>query len=97
MNNEQQKEYTCNGGGGCSGTTPVWIRVDRDGSFEARVGFALMGMTNMEESEFEACGYNPFHPEFRDNYAIGKGSSEEEALADLESEMKKTGDSLWAI
>lgn len=82
---------------GVAGTTPVHVRRMADGTFKARCGIAIMGSTNMDEAEFEACGYNPFHPEFQDNWAEGDGATEEEALANLKTDMRQTADSLWAF
>lgn len=90
-----ERPYTCHGGGGCSGTTPVWVKKLPNGSIEARCGFALLGMTQMTESEFKACEYNPFHPEFMDNYSVGIGATEQDALDALKTDMKSIGDSLW--
>jgi hypothetical protein len=80
---------------GVNGTTPVHVQLQKDGTFEARCGFALLGTTNMTDGEFEACGYNPFHDNFYDNYATGKGITEEDAVAALKLNMKETADSLW--
>lgn len=66
-----------------------------DGKFEARCGFSLMGATNMSEDDFSACNYDPFHDKFFDNYAVGKGDSEEQSIAQLKADMKATVDSLW--
>ena len=81
---------------GVSGTTPVHLKRLDDGTFEARCGIAIMGSTNMDEGGFKACDYNPFHPDFRDNWAAGKGATEAEALDALKADMRSTADSLWA-
>lgn len=80
---------------GIAGTTPVHVIKHDNGTFEARCGFSLIGATNMSEEEFAACEYNPFHEQFYDNYSVGKGADEAEALAELKTNMKATADSLW--
>lgn len=80
---------------GVAGTTPVHVKRMDDGTFKARCGIAIMGTTNMDEAEFKACGYNPFHTEFHDNWAEGDGTTEEEALAALKADMRRMADSLW--
>ena len=80
---------------GVAGTTPVHVKRMDDGTFKARCGIAIMGATNMDEAGFEACGHNPFHPEFYDNWAEGDGATEEEALAALKADMRQTADGLW--
>jgi hypothetical protein len=82
---------------GVAGTTPVHVMRMADGTFKARVGIAIMGSTNMDEAGFDACGHNPFHPEFRDNWAEGDGATEEEAIEALKSDMRQTSDSIWAF
>lgn len=86
--------YFCCETPGLSGTTPVTIKQSPEG-FEARMGFALFGYTNMNEEEFRASQYNPFHADFHDNYAVGKGSTQEEAIADLKRDVKSLHESLW--
>ena len=80
---------------GVSGTTPVHVK-RLGGTFTARCGISIMGAMNMNAAEFEACGYNPFSDDFRDNYAEGVGATEQEALAALKADMKHTATSLWA-
>lgn len=80
---------------GIASTTPVHVKQHDDGSFEARCGFSLMGVTNMSEKEFAACDYNPFHKKFHDNYSTGKGEDAEKAIANLKTNMKDMADSLW--
>ena len=82
---------------GVAGTTPVHVKRLDDGTFKARCGIAIMGSTNMDEAGFEACGHNPFHEKFYDNFAEGDGSTQEEALAALKTDMRQTADSLWAF
>lgn len=81
---------------GLSGTTPVTIRHQRDPEeFEARMGVALFGATNMDEAEFEAAQFNPFHNLFRDNFCSGKGATQEEAIEALKKDMRSMHESLW--
>lgn len=82
---------------GVVGTTPVHVKRMAGGTFKARCGIAIMGSANMDEAEFEACGHNPFHPKFHDNWAEGVGATEEEALSALKADMHQTADSLWAF
>ena len=82
---------------GVASTTPVHVRRLDDGTFKARCGIAIMGSTNMDETEFAACGHNPFHPEFRDNFAEGCGATEDDAIATLKADMYQTAESLWAF
>jgi hypothetical protein len=95
MNQETLCKYFVCENMGIAGTTPVHIKKNDDGTVEARCGFSLFGYSNMDEKSFKACGYNPFHDDFMDNYAVGKGETEELALANLKADMKKTADSLW--
>ncbi len=81
---------------GVSGITNVFVVKEGD-IYTARVGIALMGSTNMSSEELAACNYNPFHENFRDNYAKGTGSTEEEAINDLKADLRKLADSLWLI
>lgn len=82
---------------GVAGTTPVHVKRMEDGTYVARVGIAIMGSTNMDDAGFEACGYNPFHHEFYDNFAEGRGATESDALEELKADMHQTADSLWAF
>lgn len=81
---------------GVAGTTECFIKEHEDGSFEARIGIALMGTTNMKQEHFEACNYNPFHKKFFDNYACGKGNSPEQALENMRKDMRQTSETLFA-
>lgn len=60
--------------------------------FEVRMGFALFGHWNLHRKS-----NNPFDPRFDDNYAIGTGDTEAEALESLVREISSTADSLWAF
>lgn len=79
-----------------SGTTKIHIRF-QDGQYEARVGFAVMGHTNMDEWEYQACGCNPFHPDFNDNYASGVAPTRRKALYLLVCEMKDNSESFFSF
>lgn len=85
---------------GISGTTKVYVRKHpfkaTPMTFEARVGFAVMGTANMTDEEFKACDYNPFHSKFNDNYAIGWGATEKEAIEELRKELNEMSDGLFA-
>jgi len=80
---------------GVAGTTAVFVKKLPDGNFEARVGIAIMGYTNISLDELENA--SPFDASFQDNYAAGTGNTEEAALSDLKNDMRKTADSLWMI
>ena len=80
---------------GISATTDRVIHRLDDGRYEARIGVSIMGSTNMNESEFKACNYNPFHDEFRDNYAVGVGITEAEAIQAMEKDGNNMAESLW--
>lgn len=80
---------------GMAGTTPITLKTLEDGTVEARMGFALFGATNMDEDQFRAAQYNPFHPDFHDNYGVGKGATDEGALADLRRSLDEINDGLW--
>jgi len=81
---------------GVSGTTPVHVK-NAESGYVARCGIAIMGATNMDESGFKACNYDPFHPQFYDNYSEGRGATETQAIDALKQNMKSTADSLWAF
>jgi hypothetical protein len=87
---------------GIAGTTRVHTRKLQESGvigdraipeiWEARVGMAIAGYaapTTTEES-------NPFDRTFRDNFARGFGTSEDEAIAALRLDLKRTADGLWA-
>jgi hypothetical protein len=95
MNHESDYSYIQCEHVGLSGTTPVTLRKQPDGTIEARMGFALFGYTNMSNGRFKRAGWNPFHPEFHDNYATGKGATEDEAIAALKKDVTEIHESLW--
>jgi hypothetical protein len=80
---------------GVAGTTAAHVKRKDDGTYEARIGIALMGATNMDEEGFKACNYDPFHERFYDNYAAGDGATEEEAIAAMKADMRSLANSLW--
>lgn len=89
---ETIRHYTCDHVG-VAGTTEVFTRQNPGGGWEARVGIAIMGVTNMKDEELE--GANPFDEKFRDNYSIGMGATEQEALEALKKDMKDLSSALW--
>lgn len=78
---------------GIAGTTKVFVKKTEDGGFEARVGIAIFGSTNRKDDGLKDA--NPFDKDFNDNYASGKGPTEQEALDALKADMEKTADGLW--
>lgn len=92
---DQITYYHCDSHMGVSGTTRLAIKKHSNG-YEARIGIALLGSTNMDEEDFRACNYDPFHPEFHDNYATGIGRTEEQAIERLKADMNSIADSIWA-
>lgn len=82
---------------GVSGTTDVHIRRHESGRYEARVGIAIMGASNMDEAGFAACNHDPFHARFHDNFAAGEGDTEQEAIDAMKRDMRSISDSIWAI
>lgn len=81
---------------GFAGTTPVHVKED-GGEYEARAGIAIMGAAQMSPEEFKACEYNPFHEKFCDNYASGKGDTEEAAVKALIDDTKRMADVFFAF
>lgn len=79
---------------GLSGTTPVTIQKTEAG-YEARMGIALFGYTNLDEEGLRKAQYNPFHEDFHDNYVSGKGATEEEAIEALKKDRHEMHESLW--
>lgn len=84
--------FTC-GHIGVAGTTDVHVTKISADEYQARVGIALIGSTNMSEEELE--GANPFDDTFHDNYASGNGATVEAAIAAMKLDMNKISDSLW--
>lgn len=80
---------------GMQGTTPVTLKTHPDGRIEARMGFSLFGATNMDEDGYRAAQYNPFHPEFHDNYVDGFGLTDEDAIAAMKKKFNEIYESLW--
>jgi hypothetical protein len=82
---------------GISGTTRVHVHHIQTGKpalripdiFEARVGIAIMGYCNPGDSD-------PFSHKFRDNYARGFGTTQEQAIEALKADIKSTAESIWA-
>lgn len=66
-----------------------------DGNVEVRMAISFFGNFNMSEQELERIDYNPFHPDFNDNYAKGVGETEEEALKEMQKDISDIADSLW--
>lgn len=81
---------------GVSTTTETHVMKLPNGQIEARVGFSVMGPPNMSTAQFKACGHNPFHPDFHDNYASAKAATAEEAIKLLGADLKNVSDGLWA-
>ena len=81
---------------GVATTTETHVMRLPDGRIEARVGFAVMGPPQLSEDQFKHCGYNPFHPDFHDNYATATAATLDEALQMLAADLKSISDSLFA-
>lgn len=79
---------------GVSGITPCMVRQTGD-EFEARMGISFLGSAHMSDAELDACGRDPFHDDFLDNFASGKGPTSDEAIAALREDMKKMAETLW--
>lgn len=80
---------------GVSGTTKCHVIQAKNGEYEARIGIAIMGSTNMNDKQFKEAEYNPFHDKFRDNYAYGIGETEELAITAMKNNMRSIANSLW--
>lgn len=72
----------------------VFVIKTADG-FEARQAVSIFGSYQMSESELVNIHYNPFHENFIDNYASGKGETKEAAVEALQVDAKNLADSLW--
>ena len=59
--------------------------------FWCKQPIALFGM-----SSEDCAGLSPFDPKFHDPYVEGRGSTREEALINLEKDMSRTADMIWA-
>lgn len=95
---------------GVHGTTPLFVRRatfkerlvgkthgDKIGhEFTVRMGFAIMGHTNMTDEMLEACDNNPFHEEFYDNYTQGSGNTVEDAYLAMLLNIQQISLSLFA-
>jgi hypothetical protein len=91
---------------GVAGTTKVHVRQVQQARptkggrptirdvFEARVGIALMGATANPETNEDS---DPFSMRFRDNFARGYGTTEEEALEAMKADMHNIANGLWAV
>lgn len=82
--------FTCDAAG-VSGTTEVHYR-EIPGGWEARVGIALLGRSNLKEEQLRKL--SPFDPAFHDNYAMGRGSTKALAIAALRRDIELTASSL---
>ena len=91
---EEVRGFTCSMIG-LSGTTSPRVMKHDDGTFEARIGIAILGATNMSDEEMAEADNNPFHERWYDNYAGGKGDTFEEAIENMKKEMKEIHESLW--
>lgn len=95
MNTEEIKIVRICENIGVAGTTKCHINQMQDGKYEARMGIAIMGSTNMNDRQFQEAEYNPFHEKFRDNYANGIGDTEELAITAMKDYMRSIANSLW--
>jgi hypothetical protein len=82
---------------GVSGTTDCFIKKTSDNEYEARIGIAIMGTTNMDKEMFKIAENNPFNSNFLDNYAVGIGATKEEAIENMKKSIKDIADSLQAF
>jgi len=80
---------------GLAGTTAVHVKEHDNGEFEARMGFSVFGSANMSDEQFKEVDYNPFHEKFYDNFATGKGSSQDAAIDALKAELDSIYESMW--
>lgn len=83
--------FMCSGLG-IDGTTRVFVKEVTEG-FEARVGVAIMGSTNRPTEDLRTA--NPFDEDFQDNYAVGKGSTRQEAIEALKRDIKEMSQTLF--
>jgi len=91
---------------GISGTTEVFARQETFTAqtqrgritydiWEARMGLAILGTCNTSDEERAACDHNPFHPNWKDNYAKGTGRTQEEAIEALKKDVEEMSNALW--
>lgn len=78
---------------GVAGTTDVAVKFDGQ-EYEARVGIAILGSTQLSDEELERL--TPFDDEFYDNYASGVGATQDEAVEAMRQDMRSIADSIWA-
>ena len=78
---------------GVVGAKVHWMRSKDGKKHWCRMAIAIMGTYNMTDKEIETI--SPFDPEFNDNYVEGKGTTKEEAFANMEKDMESMSDSLW--
>lgn len=78
---------------GVAGTTRVAVEQLGIGSWRAAVGIGILGSTNMSLEELRDA--DPLSEDFRDNIALGEGSTQEEALENMKQNMREIADSLW--
>lgn len=91
-------EFICHSPG-LAGTTPLTIQHSAGlgwERFEARMGVAIFGTSNLDEEGFEAAQFNPFHDLFHDNYVQGDGPTQEAAIDALKKDHRDMHESLWA-
>lgn len=81
---EEITSFTCDAVG-VSGTTAVFVKQIGE-NFEARVGLAFIGTSNMSDEELKNA--NPFDASFKDNYACGRGKTSGEAIGNLREEVR---------
>lgn len=79
MDKDDITSFTCESVG-VAGTTRIVLKPVGD-EWIARVGVAIMGCTNRPIDEL--ANADPFDPDFRDNFAQGRGKTKEEALQAL--------------
>ena len=79
---------------GMHATTEIHYKEFED-HWECRQGFGMFGGQNMTDEQLDKINRDPFHAEFYDNYHFGKGSSKEEALENMKSEMGLMAESIW--
>lgn len=79
---------------GVSETTSHRMKYDGE-QYEVRVGIAILGMSDMNDDEMREARFDPFHENWHDNYASGKGSTKDEAVENMHKDIKEIADSLW--